>query len=133
MSYFDNRQLKKEIIALDESLVSLSRKIEIERDAKVKAEISARKLVADLEKVKSELDAAKRKILKLKETVREQTGADLLVNALRELGVIPKSKESPDGFIEQDRLLNQLNQQRGNAMQSGFPQSLGSAALGAWR
>ena len=43
---------------------------------------------------------------KLKTVVREQTEADLLINALRGLGIVPK-KESYSPFLEQQRLFAQ--------------------------
>ena len=69
---------------------------------------------ADLEFANTEKNRQAEEIAKLKrelkqagETIREQTGADLLVNALRELGVLPKP-EKYDAFAEQQRLLAQM-------------------------
>lgn len=76
-----------------------------------------------------ELQAAKAKLTKTKKLVRDQTGADLLVNALRELGVIPKPEKNYDAYAEQNRLMSQarsMGQQQGSALgqalggQAGF-------------
>lgn len=75
-----------------------------------------------------ELQAAKAKLTKTKKLVREQTGADLLVNALRELGVIPKP-EKYNAYTEQDRLMSQaraMGQQQGSAL----GQALGGGQAG---
>jgi hypothetical protein len=75
----------------------------------------AKKLRADLKKTKA--------------LVREQSGADLLVNALRELGVVPKAPGKHDCFREDARLQAQaqaMGQQQGNA----FARQLGGLGGG---
>jgi hypothetical protein len=58
-------------------------------------------------------------LTKTKKLVREQSGADLLVNALRELGVVPKAPGKHDCFREDTRLQAQaqaMGQQQGQSL-----------------
>jgi small-conductance mechanosensitive channel len=80
----------------------------------------------------------KRELNEANEKIREQTGADLLVNALRELGVVPKPAPKYDAFAEQARLHQLLykdnrdlgNQRAGQSAQAhrtGLSDVLGGA------
>lgn len=73
-----------------------------------------------------ELATVKSKLTKTKKLVREQTGADLLVNALIELGVVPKPTPEYDSFAQQAALQQQL----GSMAQSNYRGLSGLAGMG---
>lgn len=76
-----------------------------------------------------ELATVKSKLTKTKKLVREQTGADLLVNALIELGVVPKPTPEYDSFARQAALQQQLGSSRSMA-QSNYRGLSGLAGMG---
>lgn len=57
---------------------------------------------------KMEIKTLGDRVKNLQETVRDQTEADLLLNALKAIGVIPKEEKEPDSFGEALRLQQQL-------------------------
>lgn len=122
--YRENRRLVRDIQAADyQVMTQLDEISKLKLDVKRAEEITeARK--ADLTKVRAELT-------KTKKLVREQTGADLLVNALRELGVVPPAGVK-DRFTEDIRLRNQMAaaQQQGLWLGDARGQSLPAQSSG---
>lgn len=120
-NYFELRQLRKDVQALDRDNDYQKRERET-ADRKVR---EAERRIDKLTGEKAALEKAKENLSK---KVREQTGADLLVNALRELGVLPKP-EKYDAFAEQARLQQQFRgtqqAQYGQAQDSGLGSLLG--------
>lgn len=89
--------------------------------------------VTELQEKLQKLSETIRKIVKerneLKDMVRDQTEADLLVNALKSLGMIPtKGKSQLDSFEDNQRL--QELQRRSQAMNSSVSR-LGASFRGA--
>ena len=121
MFYFANRQLKQELRTMDELLTTKEMAIENAIRDRNKAQSEIAEVTTKSLMVKEQLAQANKEIKDLKKLIREQTGADLLVNALRELGVVPKSEKSPDSFNEAARLqerASSLNNQSGLAQYS---------------
>lgn len=98
----------------------------------------ARELISEL---RADLASLKKDNQKISKLVREQTEADLLINALKAVGIIKDDAEKqPDRFAEQGRLNEQLQRALGpSALQSGRGEaggvlgSLGNAILGPGR
>lgn len=80
---------------------------------KAKIHIENEKLLKEIDNIRITCDTIALERDKLKTLVRDQTEADLLVNALKGLGIIPKPVKY-DPFIEQRRLI--ANQQMAMAM-----------------
>jgi hypothetical protein len=118
MFYFENRELKQEVKRQDKEIKVLTSDVAIARDKTEKLEYAARTAKREKETTDKEFKKAKADLVKVKALLRQQTGADLLVNALTELGVIPKPEKAPDAFARQSELLQQM----GNARQSSFTQ-----------
>ena len=122
MLFFENRQLKKEIIMLDKKFLQ-------QREEFNKCDKNRREHATELTQVKEELKKYRNQLEKISSKLREQTGADLLVNALKELGIIPLSEKEPDHFKEATRLQNQMsamqNQQSQLQGQRGQSSNLG--------
>lgn len=118
--FFELRRLRRDLRTAD--AVHLKQTDEI---SDLKRELSTRQSTIDaqvtnLKKVRADLTKTRKKI-------RDQTGADLLVNALRELGVMPKP-EKYDAFGEANRLQEMANQQNralGQQSQQGLSNLLG--------
>ncbi len=126
MFYFENRQLKKEIKTLD-------RDLDYEKRERQSAERKTREAETKITNLTHKLETAEKSRAKFKKLVREQTGADLLVNALIQLGVVPKPEENYDAFARQNALLGQLGQQQNYGLsaadrQGGLADLLGGAA-----
>lgn len=117
-NYFELRQLRKDNR-------SLARDIEYADDARKKAERELRDLKFEHDKLTAKLKKQETANTKLRDTIREQTAADLLVNALIGLGVVPKPTQNYDPFEEQKRLAGQqqlagmVKPVRGNPALSG--------------
>lgn len=100
--YLDNRRLVRDLRSADHQVIQLTEDVR-----KLKAEIKSKEgdnsnLVKSQTKLRSEVG-------KLKKRIREQCGADLLVNALVELGVVPKPSKDYDSSDEDHRLRSQLS------------------------
>jgi len=104
------RELKEALEKADETIDSKNIALEKSIKRANKAENKCTDLGRERDKLKTELN-------KTKKLVREQTGADLLVNALTELGVVPRPEKAPDPYQEQTRLRDQMA-----AMQNSQPQ-----------
>ncbi len=129
MLIFENRKLKKKLMRSmereDETMAAnseLRQKLKEANDFADHQQDRIKRLdgrIADLEK----------QVLEASKMIREQTGADLLVNALRELGVVPKPDYPLDSFKEQQRLNDQMA--RAQAMRnSARPLSFGQSGVG---
>ncbi len=121
MLYFENRQLKKEIKTLDRDLDYHKR----ERES---AERKVNELERNITAQKDSYSKLEKQRDKYKKLVRQQTGADLLVNALIELGVVPKPEPEYDAYARQNALLQQLGGQQsayGQAQQAGLANIFG--------
>jgi len=114
MEWFESRELKKEIVSLDEKIDQSKREL-------VSAQVAKNDSDVKIESLKSELAKVKKEAAKTAKLVREQTGADLLVNALRELGVIPPEKEGKkvDHFSQADILNRQMAAAQSQSSQFG--------------
>ena len=116
--YFENRELRN---ALDQADLDSEVAKGILQDAIAKrreAEIEVNALTQEVNRLVKKLDKANEKI-------RDQTGADLLVNALRELGVVPKPEKHNDSFAEEARLRAQLDLARAGWSRGTVDQQLG--------
>ena len=83
--------------------------------------------------LKSEKDKLTKDCAKLSKLVREQSEADLLINALKAVGIIEEKEEKqPDHFSERDRLQRQMSLARQAGIQNIPTGSLGQhlGALG---
>ena len=125
MLIFEVRRLKK---LLNEAWDKQDTMLEANRELQKKIN----ELKSDVEFEKSEvkrrdekIKSLQKQVLEASKMVREQTGADLLVNALRELGVVPKPDYPLDSFKEQQRLNDQMA--RAQAMR---PQSMSEIRAG---
>ncbi len=108
MLIFENRKLKKKLMRSmereDKTMAAnseLRQKLKEANDFADHQQDRIKRLdgrIADLEK----------QVLEASKMIREQTGADLLVNALRELGVVPKPSKEYNPFKEQQRLNDQM-------------------------
>jgi hypothetical protein len=107
--YFENRELKAEIVQADIDIDELKSKLKDKIDKNVSLASSLQLSEEKLETSKGLVTKKNKEIEKINKLVRDQTGADLLVNALTELGVIPKEDKRNDSFAEQDRLLRLRN------------------------
>lgn len=103
-NYIELRQLRKDVKQLD-------RDNDYQKEARETAERKLREAERRIEKLTREKETVEKSRAKFKALVREQTGADLLVNALIQLGVVPKPEKNYDAFAQQNALLNQLGQQ----------------------
>lgn len=93
------RNLRRELRLADDLNVTLNEQI-----AKLKKQLAAMENVRD--EMANQRDKALKDAEKWKKEVREQTAADLLVNALRGLGMLPATNPAPDPFSEAARLRN---------------------------
>ena len=120
--FFELRRLRRDLRIADDQIFHKDEYI-----SKLKSERD--KARNEIEDIKRTLSSERSKVTKLRKQVRDQTGADLLVNALRELGVIPKP-EKYDSFAEANRLQNIANQQAralGQQQGTGLANMLGGA------
>lgn len=112
MLYFENRKLKKDLLEADRRIEILEmRKADLERDIR-KQEMKRADARKDAEREKKKVAKLEKELAEKDAIIREQTAADLLVNALQALGVVPPKKESaPDAasyFDQQNRLMQQM-------------------------
>jgi hypothetical protein len=107
-SFFENRRLRRDLRTADKVHMD-----QLDEISGLKKDIS--RLVAENNEQQRILKGVKSDLTKVRKQVRDQTGADLLVNALRELGVVPKPNNHTDHFKEGARL-QQLAQQQHNAL-----------------
>lgn len=117
-TYFENRELKGTIAQLDLEMGDKADEVRKLHRESVKRDNQLSEQYKKVQKLQTELD-------KTKKLVREQTGADLLVNALMELGVVPRKASVPDAYAEQDRLRQQMA-----AMQNSYEYSRGNQQSG---
>ena len=101
--YFELRRLRRDLRIADN--VSMGY---LDQIGELKKEVADKQ--ATIDKQLGNLKSVRADLRKAREQIREQTGADLLVNALRELGVVPKPGKY-DAFKEADRLQSLANQQ----------------------
>jgi len=120
-NYLEMRQLRKDV-------KELGRSNDYEKRERESAEHKLRTVERELKTITTERDNAIKARDKYKDKLREQTGADLLVNALRELGVLPKP-EKYNAFDEQTRLLSQYRGLGGFQQQSGLANALTGGLL----
>ena len=107
-NYLELRQLRKDVKQLDrDNSFERSRREEAESKQR-KAEQTVREKDREIEKLNKRITKLEGDNKKQAEVIRDQTGADLLVNALRELGVVPKPEKAPDPYAEQVRLMEQM-------------------------
>ncbi len=99
-TYLENRRLKAALETADIKVLDA-------KEERNEAKEKSLELQRDFHNLKTAHSDAVTQLEKTKKLVREQTGADLLVNALRELGVVPKPAKY-DSFAEQARLQGQL-------------------------
>jgi len=119
MFFTENRKLKREVNVISDENNSLRERIDdkiseiavlSKTHVKMAGELKA--LTAEATKIEGERD-------ELKKMVREQTEADLLINALKGLGIIKKPAKY-DAFERQASLQAQRDQAAG--MNSGLSQ-----------
>ena len=123
MFFLEKRVLKKEIESLDKKLEAAiyDRNSADKRSAGYATKINAMSI---------ELTNANDALAKTAKLVRDQTGADLLVNALKELGVIPLAEKEPDHFAESVRLNNQAAAMRAQSDQNNQSAYYSQSSLG---
>ena len=112
----ENLELRKQVLDLTEDLSKLK-----ENHARV---------MAERQEQLNRADTLSRELTKTKKTLREQTEADLLVNALKALKIIPDDIPI-DHFAESARLQHQLsayNQGVAKMAQSTSPLGLAGGA-----
>lgn len=122
MFYFENRQLKKEIERL-EGEITEANEYAREKEHIINEQLNhVEKLKAKNDEIRMEREKAYARISELNGIVRDQTGADLLVNALKELGVIPaiKDEPQPNPFSEAERLQKQMAELRQSDQRGDF-------------
>ncbi len=122
MLIFEVRRLKKQ---LNEAWDKQDTLLEANRELQIKIN----ELKSDVKRRDEKIAGLEKQVLEASKMIREQTGADLLVNALRELGVVPKPDYPLDSFKEQQRLNDQMA--RAQAMRnSARPLSFGQSGVG---
>ena len=123
--FFELRRLRRDLRIADSThMQQLDQISQLER--------RVTELEGDLTVAKKATSIERGKVTKLRKQVRDQTGADLLVNALRELGVIPKPTKDYDAHAEAGCLQGQLNAQNRALANTAHPmqQQMGRGGLG---
>ena len=113
--FFELRRLRRDLRIADG--VHMNQQAEIDD---LKGQI--KDLKSTQENLRQEAANHKRTVTNLRKQVREQNGADLLVNALRELGVVPKAPGKHDCFREATRLQSSIDAQN-RALANAYPSS----------
>ena len=122
-SFFENRRLRRDLRIADQQIFQKEKYIAELKSDRDKARNTIDKQTENLSRKNAE-------IRKLRKQIRDQTGADLLVNALRELGVIPKPTKNYDSFAEANRLQAIANQQNRALGQANAANQLGGGMFG---
>ena len=102
--FMEIRELTKEVKRLDHEVDRHKREAQ-------DADTKRRKHAQEAESLRRKLESSEKEVKKLKAIVRRQSGADLLVNALEALGVIPPPQPDPKldpAFQRQDAILQQM-------------------------
>lgn len=117
-SFFENRRLRKDLSTADAVHM-----VQLDDLAKLRKEVALHE--TRYKELSDTLSSTRSKLTKTRKLVRAQTGADLLVNALRELGVVPKPDNHTDRFKEAARLQTQANAMAQGQHGGGLGQQLG--------
>ena len=124
----ENKRLEKERFDYMQENMDLKKKIRAFEDIHE----NDKRTIDDLDK---KLIACKKELKEMSGIARDQNDADLLINALKAIGIIPKGKSDPDNAAEEQKLMSQrdlINYAQGMAYQSNYRQGgLGSSLLGS--
>ncbi len=114
ITMFDNR---KQILTLKAENLDLLEKVALQRSNVSHLESKIKETTEKLDKAETAITKIKKEREKLKTMVREQTGADLLINALKSIGVISETAKT-DYFNEVAKL--QAMASSAQQMNSGY-------------
>jgi len=103
---FKLKHVARENLKLREQIIDASKDLESALREKESIDVTRRQQAETIQILTKELNSTKKKI-------REQTEADLLINALKALKIIPENKSGEvDYYAQGARLQNQLSQAR---------------------
>ncbi len=112
-----SRKLRLELKAAQLKIIELSDDVQMIRDEKNTVSERKDKFEGKVRGQEVEIKTLKEKLGKMKSRLHDQTEADLLLNALKAVGIIPE-KEKKNHFKEDERLRSQLEQAK---LQMSYP------------